>query len=110
VDRVRRLVTIASPHAGTLAAFFRWNAGAADMRPWSPFLKELDNSVDVLQRVEATSIWSPFDLMILPCWSSRLKNMNERVIPVGNHALMVRDPRVCRAVVEAIDGADPAAR
>jgi triacylglycerol esterase/lipase EstA (alpha/beta hydrolase family) len=101
--RVRRLVTISSPHAGTIAAYFRWNAGAADMRPWSPFLKELDDSVEVLQRVETTSIWTPFDLMILPCWSSRLKYVKERVIPVLSHPMMVRDARVCRAVIEAID-------
>ena len=102
VERVRKFVTISSPHAGTIAAYFRWNPGAADMRPWSPFLKELDDSVDVLKQVEATSIWSPFDLMILPCWSSSLRNVRERVIPVVSHPWMVRDDRVCQAVIEAI--------
>lgn len=102
VERVERLVTISSPHAGTIAAFFRWNTGASEMRPWSAFLKELDESIEMLKQVQATSIWSPFDLMILPCWSSRLKYVNERIIPVSNHAQMVRDLRVCQAVIEAI--------
>lgn len=101
---VRRFVTIASPHSGTYAAFFRWNPGAADMRPGSAFLAELEASAEALRQVEMTSIWTPLDTMILPSWSSRLPGVRERVIPVLSHPWMVVDKRVCRAVVEAIDG------
>lgn len=101
---VRRFVTISSPHSGTLAAYFRWNPGAADMRPGSAFLSELDASVEALRQVEMTSIWTPLDTMILPSWSSRLPGVRDRIIPVLSHPWMVVDKRVCRAVVEAIDG------
>lgn len=101
---VRRFVTIASPHSGTYAAFFRWNPGAADMRPGSAFLSELEASAEALRQVEMTSIWTPLDTMILPSWSSRLPGVRERIIPVLSHPWMVVDKRVCRAVVEAIDG------
>jgi triacylglycerol lipase len=101
---VRRFVTIASPHRGTYAAFFRWNPGAADMRPGSAFLNELEASAEALRQVEMTSIWTPLDTMILPSWSSRLPGARERIIPVLSHPWMVVDKRVCRAVVEAIDG------
>lgn len=104
-ERVRRLVTIASPHGGTIAAYFRWNAGAADLRPGSPFLRELAESADALRRVEMTTIWTPFDMMIFPSWSSRVAGAKERILPVLAHPWMVRDDRACRAVVEALDGA-----
>ncbi|MFN3429630.1 MAG: esterase/lipase family protein [Candidatus Sericytochromatia bacterium] len=103
--RVRRFVTISSPHGGTIAAYFRWNPGAADMRPGSPFLRELAESADTLQGVEMTTIWTPFDMMILPSWSSRVSGARERIVPVLSHPWMVRDDRACRAVVEALDGA-----
>jgi triacylglycerol lipase len=107
--RVRRFVTISSPHGGTVAAYFRWNPGAADMRPGSPFLKDLAATAHVLQQVETTSIWTPFDMMILPAWSSRLPGVKERVIPVLSHPWMVQDDRACRAVVEAVGGGAQAA-
>ena len=103
--RVRRFVTISSPHGGTVAAYFRWNPGAADMRPGSPFLRELAESADTLKGVEMTTIWTPFDMMIFPSWSSRVAGARERVLPVLAHPWMVRDERACRAVVEALDGA-----
>jgi pimeloyl-ACP methyl ester carboxylesterase len=33
VERVRRFITMSSPHKGTWTAFLRWNRGARQMRP-----------------------------------------------------------------------------
>src|SRR5580692_9380575 len=42
IHRVRKFVTIGSPHRGTWAAFLRGNPGARDMRPGSGFLQDLN--------------------------------------------------------------------
>jgi triacylglycerol lipase len=92
VDRVHRFIAIASPHRGTWTAFFRANAGARQMRRGSAFLRDLNHDAARLDRVHVTSIWTPFDLMILPSTSCVLGTSMS--IRVAAHALMVRDRRV----------------
>jgi triacylglycerol lipase len=88
VERVGRLITISSPHRGTLWAFTARNVGSRQMRPNSVFLRDLNRDVKILERVGHASIWTPLDLMILPAGSSRL-GPGFRV-NVGLHAWMVR--------------------
>jgi triacylglycerol lipase len=92
LDRVSRFIAISSPHRGTWTASFRANAGARQMRPGSAFLRDLNRDAAGLGRLRVTSIWTPFDLMILPATSCVLGT--SRRIRVAAHALMVRDPRV----------------
>ena len=101
-ERVRRLVTISSPHNGTLTAFFRRNAAARQMRPGSAFLAALNDDLEWTRRVEWTSIWTPFDLMILPAHSSRVRQAENRRIRVLMHPLMLTDRRVIRLVQEIL--------
>ncbi len=101
-ERVHRLVTISSPHRGTWTGYLRWNKGAAQMRPGSTFLKDLEADRDRLRRVRFTSIWTPLDLMILPAASSVMEEARMVRIPVPYHAGMVKDARVHRAVEEAL--------
>lgn len=54
--RVERLITIATPHNGTWTAFLLGNAGARQMRPGSPFLKDLNCDVEMLKRVRVTAL------------------------------------------------------
>jgi len=104
LTRVRRVITIAAPHHGTWTAYLRNNPGARDMRPGSPFLKDLDRDADSLRRLSFTSIWTPLDLMIVPSTSSRFG----RSILVSSlaHPLMVRNRKVLRLVESILsDGA-----
>jgi triacylglycerol lipase len=103
VDRVRRLVTISSPHRGTQTAFLRRNnKGVRQMRPGSCFLSDLNRDVHTLDRVAFTSIWTPFDLMILPANSSVLPVGRTIRVNVAAHPLMARDRRVLRVVLDAL--------
>jgi triacylglycerol lipase len=102
VERVRRFVTISSPHHGTLTALLQKRAGALQMRPESAFLRDLNADVAMLDRLDVTSIWTPFDLMILPAESSRLPVGREVLVAAPLHALMLHDPRALRAVAEAL--------
>jgi triacylglycerol lipase len=102
IERVRRFVTISSPHHGTLTAYLRRLPGALQMRPKSEFLRDLDSDVQMLERIDVTSIWTPLDLMILPSDSSRLPIGREVLVAAPVHALMLHDPRSLRAVADAL--------
>ncbi|MFT3767525.1 MAG: alpha/beta fold hydrolase [Minicystis sp.] len=102
VDRVRRFVTISSPHHGTVTAYLRKLPGTLQMRPDSELLHELNRDIAVLDRIDVTSIWTPLDLMILPPDSSRLPVGHEVLVAAPVHALMLHDPRSLRAVAEAL--------
>lgn len=102
IERVRRFVTISSPHHGTLTAYLRRLPGALQMRPKSEFLRDLNSDVHQLDRIDVTSIWTPLDLMILPSDSSRLPIGREILVAAPVHALMLHDRRSLRAVADAL--------
>ena len=102
--RVDRLITISTPHRGTLTAFFRWNVGARQMRPGSTFLRDLDTDRHLLKHIRFTTIWSPLDLMIIPAVSSAIPEARSHRINVLAHPLMLRDTRVLRTVEQALLG------
>jgi triacylglycerol lipase len=102
IERVRRFITISSPHHGTHWARTRDLAGYVHMRPNSPFLADLNGDVAMLSRINFTSIWTPLDLMIVPAQSSRLPVGEEVLVAAPLHALMLHDPRSLRAVAAAL--------
>jgi triacylglycerol lipase len=102
VERVRRLVTLSSPHHGTATAYLSRRPGSVQMRPDSALLADLNGDLGALARVDFTSIWTPLDLMILPPESSRLPLGREVLVAAPLHGLMLHDPRAFRAVAEAL--------
>ncbi|MGF1512707.1 MAG: lipase family alpha/beta hydrolase [Elainellaceae cyanobacterium] len=102
LGRAQRLVTVASPHNGTLTAYLRPNVGASQMRRGSPFLAHLNQSVSQLNQLCVTSIWTPLDLMIVPPQSSRLPVGRQVNVPVALHHWMVEDPLALRAIAMAL--------
>lgn len=102
IERVKRFITIASPHHGSRWAYLRKLPGYLQMRPNSAFLEDLNRDADMLARINFTSIWTPLDLMILPPESSRMPVGDEVLIPAPLHALMLSDPRSLRAVAAAL--------
>jgi triacylglycerol lipase len=102
IARVQRLITIGSPHNGTWTAYLRWNPGARQMRPGSEFLRDLNSDVSMLDRICFTSIWTPFDLMIVPARSSMLCAGRSVWVKVPAHPLMVRNEHVLRLVLQAL--------
>ncbi|WP_017658730.1 hypothetical protein [Baaleninema simplex] len=78
------------------------------MRPNSEFLLELDRDArDLLGQIDFTSIWTPYDLMILPARSSQLSVGTDRQIPVALHSWMLEDLRCIELVVETLSRAKP---
>ena len=97
--RVRKFITISTPHNGTLLAYGLSNKGALQMRPNSKFLNELRRCSHQLESVDPVTIWTPFDLMIVPPGSSRMPGWKDVRLPVIFHPWMLRDRKSIEVVV-----------
>ncbi|MEL6222856.1 MAG: triacylglycerol lipase [Cyanobacteria bacterium J06626_14] len=102
IHRVQRFLTIASPHHGTWTGYLRQNPGASQMRRLSLLLQDLNYEVAMLKQLKFTSIWTPFDLMIVPANSSQVPVGDDIKIPVLLHPWMVSDRRCLKAVAEQL--------
>lgn len=103
IDRVKRYINISAPNRGTITAYLLPFPGILQMRPQSVFLTDLNRDYhQIVNKVQVTTIWTPWDLMIIPAWSSSLGVGKEVVIPVGLHPLMLRDRRVLEVIVAAL--------
>ena len=101
-NQVRRFISIAGPHHGTLAAWLRQNEGCRQMRPGSAFLKEINSDRQPWGEVAVYSFWLLLDLMIFPSITSILPGARNRAFLVAAHPLTVSDKRVMQAVWQAL--------
>ncbi|MEA5570910.1 triacylglycerol lipase [Calothrix sp. UHCC 0171] len=102
IKRVQRFITISSPHYGTVMAYASQRPGCVQMRPDSLFLKDLNADVNILRQINFTSIWTPYDLMIVPATSSQMSFGREVIVPALIHPWMLTDIRTMKTVVEAL--------
>ncbi|HLO51130.1 MAG TPA: alpha/beta fold hydrolase, partial [Kamptonema sp.] len=103
IDRVQRFITVSSPHHGTLTAYSFWLPGYVQMRPGSNFLRDLNQDAAMLQHINFTSIWTPYDAMIVPASSSQMPICREIKQNVLLHHLMITDPKILSAVVAELE-------
>jgi|GEM_PF-341594 len=102
IQRVQRFITISSPHNGTVVAYASQHPGCVQMRPNSELLNDLNSDVMLLQQLNFTSIWTNYDLMIIPAHSSKMPLGKEIIIPVALHSWMLTDSRCIAAVAKAL--------
>jgi triacylglycerol lipase len=100
--RVKRLITISSPHHGTLMAYASQRQGCLQMRSNSQFLQDLNTDAQILDLLNFTSIWTPYDLMIVPAKSSQMPVGKEIIVRVLLHPAMLTDPKSLAAVASAL--------
>lgn len=77
IAHVDRFIAIASPHFGTYTGYTFPVKSARQMRPNSAFLNDLNQDIHELESLSPVSIWTPYDLMIIPA-----KNC---IMPIGEH-------------------------
>ena len=102
LERVTRVITISTPHFGTLWAHTARNPASRQMRRGSEFLAKLNRDTAMLERLRFASIWTPMDLMILPASSSRLGVGEDFRIPVALHAWMPGNRRCWELVARML--------
>ena len=98
--RIRRLVTLGTPHHGIGYALpGRWIKVAQLLSPHSSFLNRLNRPEEVHGEVEYTCIWSTKDYtQILPVASGRLRGAFNYRINGTSHAGMLSDQRLLPAI------------
>lgn len=102
IHRVLRLITVASPHYGTKAAYLCERKACLQLRPNSKFLQDLNRNISMLAQIEFTSICNPFDFIILPPESSIIPVGENVAVPVLHHVWTVTDKKIFQAVSAAL--------
>lgn len=91
---VRRVVFLASPHRGTIAAHLAWGGGRDEMTPGSPFLDTLNTVEPAPTAVEALTIRTAVDTHIVPGESATLPNVPDHEVCCPTHSGLIRDDEV----------------
>lgn len=105
LERVRRLITVASPHRGTVMAYLLPTKACRQMRPGSALMHDLARDADQLAKVGFTSFWTPLDLIVIPAKSAIVPGQKSQHIWCVAHPLMVFEPRCLRAIAASLDEA-----
>jgi pimeloyl-ACP methyl ester carboxylesterase len=88
-ERVARLITIGTPHHGSLLAWSFPGESLVQMHPGNPWLAKLNIEEHKPALVPITSIWSRHDSMVIPQASAVLANArNLAIVGVGHNALL----------------------
>ena len=102
-QRLRRLVTIATPHRGTLWAHLRVTRSARDMHPEGPFIASL-GSEERIEGIRCTNIRAGWDQMVWPrahgVWS---EHASDHELPFAEHWAIQLDPRALALVLAALE-------
>lgn len=102
--RCEQLITISSPHHGTLTAWLYPGAGARQMRPGSEFLGNLAATESRLGKMSVVSYRTPLDLMILPSRSSTWQRAINLDFTVLLHPLMLHSKPVIADIEARLKG------
>ncbi|ONI83875.1 lipase [Saccharothrix sp. ALI-22-I] len=107
--RVRTLVTLGTPHGGTLAAYLLPTSLTRQLRPGSELLSELAEPSRTC-RTKFVVVWSEMDQVIIPQRNARLEHpalvVEEHQIRDSGHLSLPVDTRALHAVVSAITRSD----
>jgi triacylglycerol esterase/lipase EstA (alpha/beta hydrolase family) len=100
--RVARLVTIATPHHGSILAYTFPGRGLSQMHPGNPWLTELNRDESKPAPVPITSIWSRHDSMVIPQASSVLACAENIALSGIAHNALVWNREVMELVARKI--------
>jgi triacylglycerol esterase/lipase EstA (alpha/beta hydrolase family) len=103
--RVARVVTLGTPHHGTVLAHFGPGSNAAQMRRGSEWLGLLNASEANLQRALFSSIYSVHDNIVAPQDSSELPGARNLVFGAIGHVALGHHPEVMRCALREIEAA-----
>ncbi|EDX84150.1 Lipase superfamily [Synechococcus sp. PCC 7335] len=102
LSRVEKFVTVSTPHRGTFLALGSDRPGIRQMCPNSDFIKALNQDADCLKVLQFFSFWTPFDLLILPPWSSLIGSGQTRRLLIPSHNRMIRDQQALFVIAQAL--------
>ena len=107
-ERVQRLITLATPHNGTVYAYLPGILperlpislpGLRQMQPDSTFLAELNRDTTALSQINFSSLWTPLDLTIVPSNSSIMDVAHNIRLPLAHHWAWLTHPTAFEVIV-----------
>jgi len=106
--RVRRVVTIGTPHRGTLMARFAPSRNASQMRPESGWQRALAAREPTARYQHFTCFYSHCDNIVVPASSSTLPGADNRHVSGVGHVDLARQATVLCEVLRQVGVAGPA--
>ena len=103
--RTRRLISIGSPHKGTLMAQLIPKypfKGISEMKINSKFLRELADSDFCLDSIECINFFTYWDLMVFPSWWTNLNFGKKISVKVYKHRNLVRNKFAVDKIIDVI--------
>ena len=100
-DRVAKLVTLGTPHAGSELAIIGWGENARQMRTGSPWLAAFAKEAI---GVETLAIYSPHDNFVMHRQALELPGATLKGIDALGHLAMLYSPRVARELQAGMAG------
>ena len=105
-DRVHRVVTIGSPHHGTLIGsripHLRWVANGEQMRFASSWLSTLERQESAAQRRLFTCFYSNCDNIVMPSSNAMLEGADNRFVPGTSHLLLATDTDIIEQTISLL--------
>ncbi len=92
--KVPLLMTLGSPHHGSVHAWLFPGTSLAQLRPRNAWLDELNRAAVAPPGTRVVSLWSWHDSMVAPQTSARLDGAENIALPGIGHNALVRDRRV----------------
>jgi triacylglycerol esterase/lipase EstA (alpha/beta hydrolase family) len=101
---VKNLITLATPNWGTQLAILGIGPSAKQMRPEADFIDKLNMDLSNLRRVSFSSIWSPFDALIIPPTNAILRGAGKNIkIDFVGHIGMLYSDRVFELICKILE-------
>ena len=97
-NTVRRVAFLGTPHRGTYSAYLAFGDGREEMIPGSEFLTSQNAEAPVPEGVEAMTVRTPIDALVLPIESAMLDGVPNHQICCPTHAGLLRSLDVYRVV------------
>ncbi len=100
--KIRRLVTLGTPHGGSVLWRFAPPALGRQLRPGGEFLRRFDEA-GLPPGVEATAISGGFDQLVVPNANARWEGATNHTIPDAGHTRLIFHRETLRIVLGALD-------
>ena len=108
-QRIRCIITIGTPHRGSVLAYMFPGVSLSQLRPRSPWLAALDTPA-AADLPPIVSLWSWHDTMVAPQTSSDLEGAQNFALSGVGHNALLADPQVMQRVAAEIEAATAGGR
>ncbi|RMF95578.1 MAG: alpha/beta hydrolase [Candidatus Schekmanbacteria bacterium] len=99
---IKKVITIGTPHKGTLFAKIALGKCGREMVPESGFLKELDSLRKEMPDLKIICFWSKLDNMIIPSGNAVAENSESYSLNYSGHITPVYSKAFAKRIVEII--------